>query len=98
EAHLLIAILLAIFVFVTQTSTIVALKYEQAGPVSLVKTSSVVFAFIWQYLFLEIIPDVYSIIGAIIIIVAVIITTLRKWVSTLPENDSNRKFYSFLLK
>ncbi|CAG7829007.1 unnamed protein product, partial [Allacma fusca] len=60
ENHILLAILLACLVFVSQTCTTMALKYEQAGPVSLMRTSNIVFAFMWQYIFLSEIPDVYS--------------------------------------
>jgi len=49
----------AILSFFAQTCLTLALKYELAGPVSLLRTTEVIFAFIWQLLFLGVIPDVY---------------------------------------
>jgi len=45
--------------FFGQTSLAVALQLEEAGPVSLVRTSEVVFAFIWQIVFLNVFPDIF---------------------------------------
>ncbi|ODN02168.1 hypothetical protein Ocin01_04506 [Orchesella cincta] len=45
--------------FMGQTFLALALQFEEAGPVSLVRTSEVVFAFIWQFLFLKVSPDIF---------------------------------------
>src|SRR5690348_11116567 len=42
--------------FLGQTFITCSLKYEQAGAISLVRSFDVIFAFIWQYLFLDVHP------------------------------------------
>jgi hypothetical protein len=41
----------------SQLFLIFALKCDNAGPVALVKTSDVLFAFLWQMVFIQIFPD-----------------------------------------
>jgi hypothetical protein len=41
----------------SQMFLIFALKCDNAGPVALVKTSDVLFAFLWQMVFFQIFPD-----------------------------------------
>lgn len=50
---------LILLTFIGQVFVILAFKCEQAGFVSLFKTSDVVFAFLWQIIFLGRIPDQY---------------------------------------
>jgi len=57
EIFLIIAT--AVLYFVGQALLTLALQVEDAGPVALVRTCEVVFAFMWQFLFLDVIPDVY---------------------------------------
>ena len=42
-----------------QIVLILALKAEQTGPVSLVRTLDIIFGFIWQFIFWQILPDFY---------------------------------------
>ncbi|CAG7786816.1 unnamed protein product [Allacma fusca] len=84
-------------VFMGQISLVLALKFENAGPVSLLRTCDVVLSFLWQYIFLNVIPDGCSLVGAVIVILGVVVTALRKWVSTLGPEDSHRKKLSFFL-
>ncbi|CAL8099512.1 unnamed protein product [Orchesella dallaii] len=90
-------ILTAFLAFFAQTCVTLALKYEQAGPVALVRTSEVVFAFLWQALFLNVQPDMFSIIGAVLTLSGVVITSLRKMVMSLPEDHKCKKTFGFLL-
>ncbi|CAG7720923.1 unnamed protein product [Allacma fusca] len=98
QEHILLALGLAAFVFVSQTTMTLALHYEQAGPIALVRTSQIVFAFIWQYLFLGVIPDLCSLLGGSVIILSVVITAVRKWISMLSKDDPTRKRLKFILK
>jgi len=50
---------LAVLTFFAQSSIIIALKLEQAGPVSIVQSCDVIFAFLWQFVFLNVIPDYF---------------------------------------
>jgi drug/metabolite transporter (DMT)-like permease len=53
----LLAGALAGLTFIGQTCMTLAFKFEQAGTISLCRTTDVIFAFMWQFLFLGIIPD-----------------------------------------
>jgi len=48
-----------------QTSLILALQFEQAGVVSLINSTDTIFAFILQFIFLSVIPDMYRYTGSI---------------------------------
>lgn len=86
----LLIVALALFSFLGQILLTLALQLEQAGPVSLARSSDIVFAFIWQVLFFSEIPNAYSVAGAILVLSSVVLTGLRKWVLELPENASLR--------
>jgi len=45
--------------FLGQTFLTLGLKYESAGVVALLTNFSVVFSFIFEYIFIHIVPDVY---------------------------------------
>ena len=49
----------ALLAFFAQTCITLALKYDQAGPVSLIRTSEILFAFLWQLIFLGVSPDLF---------------------------------------
>jgi drug/metabolite transporter (DMT)-like permease len=55
--HWLLAIALGVIAFFGQSMFTIALKFEDAGPVALIRTSEVIFTFIWQIIFLSEIPD-----------------------------------------
>lgn len=57
EVFLIIAT--AVLAFSAQTFLTLGLKYEQAGPVSLVRTTEILFAFGWQLIFLGVVPDLF---------------------------------------
>jgi uncharacterized metal-binding protein len=45
--------------FVGQMSIVLALKFEQAGPVALIRSCDVIFGFLLQFVFLDVIPDLW---------------------------------------
>lgn len=45
--------------FVGQMSIILGLKFEQAGPVALIRTCDVIWGFLLQFAFLGVVPDLY---------------------------------------
>ena len=57
-----------------------------------------VFAFIWQFIFLSKYPDIFSFTGGAIIVIGVAVLTMRKWLSTLAEEDERRTKFQFLLR
>ncbi|CAL8144799.1 unnamed protein product [Orchesella dallaii] len=95
EVGLLLAT--AALAFSAVTCLTLALKYEQAGPVALVRTIEVVFAFLWQYIFLDVQPGMLSGIGAAMVLVGVFITSGRKIVISLPKDHKCKKIFAFLM-
>ncbi|CAG7838633.1 unnamed protein product [Allacma fusca] len=93
-----LAVVLVVFTFLGQCAIIMALKAEKTGPVSLIRTCDVIFGFLWQIIFFQLVPDIYSIIGATIVISGVVVITFRKWLETLNEDHGFRKKLWFLLK
>lgn len=87
---------LALFSFGGQILLTLALQVEQAGPVSIARASDIVFAFIWQIIFFHEIPTLYSVSGAILVISAVLLSGMRKYVMSLPLESTLRQKYKFL--
>ncbi|CAL8104295.1 unnamed protein product [Orchesella dallaii] len=84
--------------FLGQIFTVFALKFENAGPVSLVRSCDVIFGFLFQFVFLQVAPDIFSAVGAIIVLLGVLSTGFRKWINSLPEEDKRRARWGFVLK
>ncbi|XP_014211558.1 solute carrier family 35 member G1-like [Copidosoma floridanum] len=87
----LLVVALALFSFGGQILLTLALQMEQAGPVAIARSADIVFAFFWQVLFFNEIPNKYSVGGAILVTSSVLLTALRKWAVSLPETSSIRK-------
>ncbi|XP_030762775.1 solute carrier family 35 member G1 [Sitophilus oryzae] len=96
DRYLIVA--LALFSFLGQILLTVALQLEQAGPVAIARSTDIVYAFIWQVLFFEEIPNRFSIMGAILVMSSVILTGLRKWVIALPRDAPMRQKFYLLTK
>lgn len=94
----LLIVALALFSFLGQILLTLALQLEQVGPVAIARSSDIVFAFIWQVLFFEEIPNFFSVAGAILVMSSVMLTGVRKWVIALPENSNLRHKFGFLAK
>lgn len=89
-------VVLALFSFGGQILLTLALQMEQAGPVAIARSADIVFAFIWEIIFFNEIPNKYSVGGAILVTSSVLLTGLRKWAISLPETSSVRKSLGFL--
>ena len=84
--------------FVGQTLITCSLRFEQASAISLVRSCDVIFAFVWQYIFLDVEPDLYSLLGSTLVIFSVFLIGVRKWVTDLgPEERARRRLW-FILK
>lgn len=94
----LLIVALALFSFGGQILLTLALQLEQAGPVAIARSSDIVFAFIWQVLFFNEIPNRYSIGGAVLVMSSVLLTGLRKWALALPEGSSFKNTIGILAK
>ncbi|ODM86990.1 hypothetical protein Ocin01_19692, partial [Orchesella cincta] len=83
--------------FLALSCITLALKYEQAGTVALVRTIEVVFAFVWQAVILGSQPDIFSVVGAFLVISGVVIMSLRNILMSLPQDHKYRSTFRFLL-
>ncbi|XP_074855649.1 solute carrier family 35 member G1 [Carettochelys insculpta] len=72
-------ILIALLGFGGQIFLTKALQIEKAGPVAIMKTMDVVFAFILQILFLSHIPTWWTVGGALCVLASSSGTAIRKW-------------------
>lgn len=84
----ILIVALAFFSFGGQILLTLALQLEQAGPVAIARSADIVFAFIWQIVFFKEVPNIYSVAGAILVTSSVILTGLRKWALSLPNNST----------
>lgn len=73
-----------------------ALQLEEAGPVSVARTTDVIFAFLWQLIFFGDVPDSLTVLGTLIVTTCVIFQGMRRWILSMPENSSTRKRLNFL--
>lgn len=92
-----LVIALGIFSFLGQILLTVSLQIEQAGPVAIARTADIVFAFIWQVLFFDEVPNGYSIAGAILVTSSVVLTGVKKWTQSLPRESTIRRRLRYLL-
>jgi len=94
----LLVVALALFSFGGQILLTLALQLEQAGPVAIARSADIVFAFIWQVLFFQEVPNRYSIGGAILVTSSVVLTGLRKWALALPESSPVKRTLGILAR
>lgn len=89
--------ILAVLSFYGQLLLTMALQAEEAGLVSVTRSSSeVAFAFIFQIIMFRQMPDLYSVLGALLVTSAVLLTSARKWVITLPDTHWGRRYLGFV--
>lgn len=85
-------ILLGFLSYAGQTLLTMALQCELAGPVATMRAAAdIVLAFMWQTFLFKDIPDLFSIVGAVLVGFSVVFAGLRKWVSSLPDDSRCRK-------
>ncbi|XP_053547665.1 solute carrier family 35 member G1 [Bombina bombina] len=72
-----------------QTFLVKALQIEKAGPVSVMRTMDVVFAFIFQALFLNHTPSLLTVGGALCIVASTAGTALLKWYVSSKKAKQN---------
>lgn len=91
--------ILAVLSFYAQLLLTKALQLEEASLVSVTRSSSeVICAFVFQIFLFGQLPDVYAMIGSVLVTSSVILTAARKWVSTLPPDHTARYYLGFTLK
>jgi len=92
----ILVIALGVFSFSGQILLTIATQLEEAGLVAIARTVDVVFAFLWQIIFFNEVPNIFSIIGAVLVTSSVVLIGLRKWMMSMPSTSSIRKKFGFL--
>lgn len=76
-----------------------ALQVEEAGIISMVSgCQELILAFIFQITIFREVPGIQTIIGATLVLMAILFTGLRKYLTTLPGNHCLRKVFAFVMK
>jgi len=88
---LFVMVLIAGFALIAIILQTMALQVQEAGPMTIVMTSQVVFAFLFEGLFLGVCPSIYSIVGAGVIsfssVCLLVLNIRRKKTKNLLENQ-----------
>lgn len=76
-----------------------ALKIEEAGLIVMAQCSMDLFlAFLLQITVFQVIPDMCTVIGSMMVFSSVLLTSLRKYLITLPGDHHLRYYLAFILK
>ncbi|XP_074602357.1 solute carrier family 35 member G1-like [Brevipalpus obovatus] len=76
-----------------------ALQVEEAGIIAVVRSScELILAFVFQVTLFHQIPDFSTVLGALLVVVAVLLTSLRKYIITLAPDHFFRRWFAFTLK
>ncbi|XP_026477779.1 solute carrier family 35 member G1 [Ctenocephalides felis] len=94
----ILVVALALFSFGGQILLTMALQFEQAGPVAIARSADIVFAFIWEIVFFQETPNIFSIGGALLVICSVLLTGFRKWALSLPSDSNVREKLGILAR
>lgn len=92
----LLTVALGVFSFSGQMLLTIAAQLEEAGLVAIARTVDVVFAFVWQIIFFNEMPNVFSIVGAVLVTSSVVLIGFRKWIMSMPSTSNVRKKFGFL--
>ncbi|XP_013399657.1 solute carrier family 35 member G1 [Lingula anatina] len=87
----ILIMLIGVFSFLGQIFFTIAMKYENAGPISVTRASEVPLAYLWQYVFFSEIPTLYCIAGATLVTVSVALIGIKKWVHAIKEKPNPPK-------
>ena len=79
------------FGFVSILFVYQALRLEEAGAVSMVRTSEITFSYIMQIIFMGQYPNVYAAVGAVIISFTSVACGLRAWLRTRKKEDEQSR-------
>ncbi|CAL1281331.1 unnamed protein product [Larinioides sclopetarius] len=94
----LMMMMMGVFGFGGHCFLTMAFQVEEAGIVSVMKSSSdIVVSLVLQVIFFELIPDLYNIGGAILVIASVSLIGFRKWLVTRPKDHHLKKKLKCLL-
>jgi hypothetical protein len=84
-------ILVGAFAFFGQILFNKGVQLERAGPASVIRTLDVVFSFIWQMAVEHIMPNPWSVLGAIVILLCVFAVGVRNFKNTKKEPEKKEE-------
>lgn len=91
--------IVGIFSYYGQMLFTKSLQLEEASIVAMMESScDLVLAFVFQIFFFKQIPDLFTILGAFLVSMAVLLTSFRKFLPTLTPEHRLRRWFSFLLE
>lgn len=77
---------------------ILATQVEPVGLVAVQKSSyEILVSAVFQILFFSVYPDVYSISGAVLVLISLIVIGFKNWILTLPETSNKRQKLKWIL-
>ena len=81
--QILFALVAAVFGVLAQILMNLSLKYEGATKVTLIRSTELVFSFLFQYLLLNINANLYSVLGSVLILVATLLTVFFQFLKKI---------------
>ena len=75
----LLVLAVGLLSFLVQMCFTKACQLELAGPVSVARTTDILFAVVWQVVCFDSVPGVYSFIGMALVVASVLLVAGRKW-------------------
>lgn len=96
DSWLLILITLASFF--GQVMLTKSLKYQEASTISVTRAASdIIFAFLFQTMMFSHIPDAYTIVGAILVSMTIVLVNLKIFLKRLPEDHTLRHWFAVIM-
>jgi drug/metabolite transporter (DMT)-like permease len=78
-------LMIGLLSFVGQMLFNAGVQREKAGPASMIRNLDVAFSFVWQVVIEGIVPNVWSVFGALIISASVVAMGIKKWRAEAPR-------------
>ena len=75
----LLVLAVGLLSFLVQTCFTKACQLELAGPVAVARTTDILYAVVWQVVWFDQVPGMYSFIGMALVITSVLLVAARKW-------------------
>lgn len=76
------------FVVMTEILMNISLKYDDASKVTIIRSTDLVFIFVLQYIFLDIKPNIFNSLGALLIFIGAILIMIYKIFIDVKHPDS----------
>ncbi|KAF0311912.1 Solute carrier family 35 member G1 [Amphibalanus amphitrite] len=75
----LLVLAVGVLSFLVQMCFTKACQLELAGPVAVARTTDILYAVVWQVVWFDQVPGMYSFIGMALVVISVLLVAARKW-------------------